>query len=411
MRERFLRALVDLFMPGGAVVAGTALVLVSGVLAPSYEALARVVPWAVLAMGLFLGLRFGRSRVVWASLILVLAERALFYSAWGTGADAGAARTVFNAAALLIPVNLALAAAITEREVLHPRNLRIALVVAGEAVLTAAAALKPSWDLQRLLEATLVDAAWINALGLPQPALLASLVCGVLLLGRYAAEPGPSRGGYVWALAAAWGALALGSIGPGASLLLSAGVVALIISEAESSHVMAFYDELTGLPGRRALESFLEGLTGTYAAAMVDVDRFKEFNDTYGHDVGDQVLRMVASELGRAGGGCRAFRYGGEEFALLYPGRELDEVMPRLEMLRGSIEEAGFYLRDEDRPEEKPEDPSSVPSGRERVRVTVSIGAARGDAGTDDPGEVLKASDAALYRAKRGGRNRVSRAE
>ncbi len=411
MRERILRALGALFMPGGAVVAGTALVLATGALAPSYEALARVVPWAVLAMGLFIGLRFRRSRVVWASLVLVVAERALYYAAWGTGADAGPARTVFNAAALLIPVNLALVALLTEREVFHPRNLRIAALVGAEVAVTAVAALRPSWGAGRLLEVTVVDAAWMNALGLPQPALLAFTACGLVLLARYAAEPGPSRGGYVWALAATWGALALGSIGPGASLLLSAGVVALIISEAETSHVMAYYDDLTGLPGRRSLESYLEGLTGTYVAAMADVDRFKKFNDTYGHDVGDQVLRMVASALGRAGGGCRAFRYGGEEFTLLYPGRELDEVLPLLDVVRATIEESGFYLRDEERPEEKPEDPSSIPAPRERVKVTVSIGAAEGHAAEEEPADVLKAADEALYAAKRAGRNRVRRAD
>lgn len=394
-------------MPGGAVVAATALILAAGVLAPSYEALARVVPWVVLALGLFLGFRFRRSRVVWACLVLILAERALYYAAWGTGADAGPARTVFNAAALLIPVNLALVALLTERDVLHPRNLRIAGLVGVEIVLTAAVAVMPSWDLHRSLEATLVDAAWINGLGLPQPALFAFLACGLLLLARYAMQPGPSRGGYLWALIAAWGALGLGSIGPGSSLLFSAGVVALIISEAETSHVMAFYDELTGLPGRRSLQDYLDGLTGPYVAAMVDVDRFKTFNDTYGHDVGDQVLKMVASRLAGAGGGSRAFRYGGEEFTLLYPGRQVEEVLPRLEMLRRAIEETGFFLRDDDRPERKPEDPTSISASRERVRVTVSIGAAQGDVSADEPEEVLKDADRALYAAKRGGRNRV----
>ena len=64
---------------------------------------------------------------------------------------------------------------------------------------------------------------------------------------------------------------------------------------------MAYHDELTGLPGRRALNEALLRVGSRYAVAMVDVDHFKHFNDAYGHEVGDQVLRMVAAQLDRGG--------------------------------------------------------------------------------------------------------------
>ena len=63
----------------------------------------------------------------------------------------------------------------------------------------------------------------------------------------------------------------------------------------QDSHRLAFYDELTGLPGRRALNERLESLDGGFTLAMVDIDRFKAFNDTWGHEVGDQVLKLVAA--------------------------------------------------------------------------------------------------------------------
>src|SRR4029077_7824091 len=81
----------------------------------------------------------------------------------------------------------------------------------------------------------------------------------------------------------------------------------------------AFVDALTGLPNRRALDEALARLSGDYALAMVDVDHFKQFNDTHGHDAGDRVLRSVAQQL-RATRGGQAFRYGGEEFCLLFTG-------------------------------------------------------------------------------------------
>ncbi len=85
-----------------------------------------------------------------------------------------------------------------------------------------------------------------------------------------------------------------------------------------NSYQMAFYDELTQLPGRRALVSDLKHASRNYCMAMTDVDHFKKFNDTYGHDVGDDVLKLVASKLAQVTGGGRAYRYGGEEFAVVF---------------------------------------------------------------------------------------------
>ena len=73
----------------------------------------------------------------------------------------------------------------------------------------------------------------------------------------------------------------------------------------------------------------MAGLGPRYVLAMADVDHFKSFNDTHGHDTGDQVLKLVAARLAQVKGGGRAFRYGGEEFTVLFPDRTLDEALPR----------------------------------------------------------------------------------
>ena len=140
---------------------------------------------------------------------------------------------------------------------------------------------------------------------------------------------------------------------------------------------------------------------------MVDVDRFKTFNDRYGHEVGDQVLRKVAAQLERVGGGGMAYRYGGEEFALVFPGRVAKDVLPEFEQLRVSIEKVKFTLCRKDRPKEKPENVKSNGRVPKKVSVTVSIGAAGRSDARSAPSEVIGFADKALYGAKQAGRNAV----
>ena len=125
----------------------------------------------------------------------------------------------------------------------------------------------------------------------------------------------------------------------------AAALTSLCISLAHEGFHMAFRDELTGLPGRRALNESCNAWAGS-TLAMADVDHFKVFNDTHGHDVGDQVLRMVAAQLRRVSGGGHAYRYGGEEFTLVFPGKTAAESMPHLEAVRRAIEAYQMRLRD-----------------------------------------------------------------
>jgi PleD family two-component response regulator len=144
-----------------------------------------------------------------------------------------------------------------------------------------------------------------------------------------------------------------------------------------------------------------------YTFAMVDVDHFKKVNDVHGHDVGDQVLRMVATCLRRVTGGGRAYRYGGEEFAVIFPNKNLERALPHLEELRETIARAGFIIRGRKRPKNKPEKKAKNSSGKEKIQVTVSIGVATRDDKNSTPGQLIKAADQALYKAKKGGRNKV----
>lgn len=187
-------------------------------------------------------------------------------------------------------------------------------------------------------------------------------------------------------------------------LLLFAGSIV------QETFRMAFRDELTGLRGRRALNDVLTRLDGNYSIAMVDIDHFKAFNDTHGHQTGDQVLRLVAARLNRAGGGSRAYRYGGEEFALVFFGKLAHECLETLEGVRVVIESARMRLRDESsRPQSEAQGRAKRGTGVDRpgLRVTVSIGVSDSKHSPDGPMAVIAAADAALYAAKGAGRNQV----
>jgi diguanylate cyclase (GGDEF)-like protein len=246
----------------------------------------------------------------------------------------------------------------------------------------------------------------------PQISALLFLAVGFALLGTFWVSRKPRDSGLFWALWACF--LGLASV---KQALVTAwfAVAALLLGVAviETSYLIAYHDELTGLPARRAFNQTVSLLRGEYTIAMVDVDHFKMFNDTFGHDIGDQVLRMVASRMAGVGGDAKPFRYGGEEFAVVFPGRRLEEVLMQAEALRRAIAESTFVVRGMDRsrrPRKERRSGQSMDGLRRKrsdTRITVSIGLAE----PEPPGmaveDVIRAADKALYRAKERGRNRV----
>ncbi len=144
-----------------------------------------------------------------------------------------------------------------------------------------------------------------------------------------------------------------------------------------------------------------------FVIAMVDVDHFKRFNDTWGHDAGDEVLRMVGARLATIEAGGRAYRYGGEEFTIVFSGCEVRDTLTALGALRKRIAEETFTIRRRDR---RAGDIRRDARDDDRdVNITISIGVAGTGRGGDSPYEVLRSADKALYRAKKAGRNQVCR--
>lgn len=177
----------------------------------------------------------------------------------------------------------------------------------------------------------------------------------------------------------------------------------VILSLVFDAHHIAYTDELTGLKGRRALNESFMGLGKRYAVAMVDIDHFKQFNDTYGHDVGDRVLKSVAAILNSVSGG-KAYRFGGEEFTLIFPGKSAESVVQELERLRVEISQEVIYVEMAEANQNKK---SKANKTFKEVNVTISIGLAEPDAQYSTPEQVIKFADEGLYKAKKAGRNKL----
>jgi diguanylate cyclase (GGDEF)-like protein len=406
------RNLLALVFPEGLLLLVAVALVHWGATTPSAAPFLRLYPLVVLAAGALLGWRFQRGRLLLALLGLVLADRAMLWLAPPESDAPYAGPVIVRTIAMLLPATLAVLAFVGERGVLSAVGIRRLAVLGAQAAVVLAVWLLSAFypeSTARAFEISLLPPTALTWLPLGQPAALVALIAIAVLVGRTLWRPDAEARGFLWAAIGCVIAASAGPAGGRATLHLASAGLVLVVATVESAYAMAYHDELTGLPARRALNDALLRVGGTYTVAMVDVDHFKKFNDTHGHDVGDQVLRMVAGRLERVTGGGRAFRYGGEEFAVLFPGKTAEESAPHLETLREAVAGATFTLRGHDRPKRKPKSPSSRASGAgtRPLAVTVSIGAAQAR-GAVLPEQVVKAADRALYRAKEGGRNRVA---
>ena len=408
-----MRYLYALIVPGGVILLAAALFL-RWAAPETLAALLRFFPYAVLAAGVLLGWRFHRSSVIFVLLALALADQVLLRSSSFGGQGAGdAVLVVFQGAALLLPLNLMAFSIVGDRGSLAGR-FGFGLGVLAAQVLTVAVLVR--WaapGARTLLEAQFLPEWLTSSTAVAHAALVSFALTSVFLAVRCLLYRKPLDNGLLWALVTSFLALHVFGVTPyqAAGQVLTfyfstAGLI-LVVAVIEAGYAMAFRDELTRLPGRRALNEALQQTGGQYAVAMVDIDHFKKFNDTYGHDVGDQVLKMVAGRLDEVTGGGRAFRYGGEEFSVLFAGKTVDEALPHLDLLRATIEDTRFTLRGPSRPRKKPGKSRPASGSSKQVAVTVSIGVAEPSERASTPDAVIKAADKALYRAKKGGRNQV----
>jgi diguanylate cyclase (GGDEF)-like protein len=360
-------------------------------------------PIVVFGLGFLLALRFQRSRLVFALVILALLEWGLDRTRTG---EVG--RFVWQAAAVLLPLNLAAVMLMTERGIFTRTGLARIGVLLGQVGGVAAAARYAPGRAEAIVSYQAFPAHWFSWTPLGQPALFAVVVGAALIVTGIVFRASTTGRAFLWALVAVFLAMHSVNTPVAATIYGSTAGLILVVAVIEASYLMAYQDGLTGLPARRALTEALQRVNGKFTIAMVDVDHFKKLNDRYGHDVGDQVLRMLASRLAKVSNGGRAFRYGGEEFAILFPGESVEACLTELEALRQSVEESKFTVRRRLQ-RRKPTRASNGRGAKARpqITVTVSIGAAESNGRREAPEHVVRAADRALYRAKDAGRNRV----
>jgi diguanylate cyclase (GGDEF)-like protein len=403
-----IRSLFTLVVPGGLVFFATVILLQFSSLKPTVSSLVHIYAYIVAASGLLLGWRFNRSRLVFAILILALAGGALLKFSAGSLSSVGMGRILYNTVAFLLPLNLAALSFAQERGIANVRGLGRLGIIFFQVVLVYVICFFPQLGVAGYLDYQPQSSSTLSRLPLALPAILAFGVAFFLLAIRFIRHETVLENGFFWALLSVFFALAIGEIGDDSTIYFATAGLVLVVSVIETSHSMAFRDELTGIPGRRALDETLLKLTGNYSVAMLDIDFFKKFNDRYGHDVGDQVLRLVASRLAQVSGGGKPYRYGGEEFTVVFPGKSVNEAMPHLERLRKEVAKTRFIVRGGDRRRKKSGSPTRVRGTRKRVKITMSIGVAERNERYGSPAQVIQAADKALYRAKKKGRNRTS---
>jgi len=188
---------------------------------------------------------------------------------------------------------------------------------------------------------------------------------------------------------------------PNGRRLLTYGNVSELARQADALERLACVDAMTGVNNRRHFLVLAEVEWSRFkryghslALLMIDIDRFKSVNDSYGHDAGDAVIKSVAQTLqNQKRASDIAGRLGGEEFALILPEATLDSAVSAGDRLRQLVADRVITFE-----------------GR-AISVTISVGASASHTDTAGVDELLKQADVALYEAKRTGRNRVCRFE
>jgi diguanylate cyclase (GGDEF)-like protein len=419
--------LKSLFVPGGILLLAAVVLLSGGFLSISAAAV-DFYYYAVFIAGILLAWRFHSSRVLFALIMLLLAHRAIDFFSAGRVVSAGPGRIAFEAVALLLPLNFIGLSLGRESGLSIPAITPRLVWLFVESVFVAVICRPGTTAGPGFLHVAFLGRSLFHWTKIPQPALLAFAAAFVVLLVRFVLHRKLVESGLLWALAAIFLGLQANALDRIAIAYWATAALLLVASIIENSYVLAYHDELTSLPARRAFNEALLRLEAPYSIAAVDIDHFKSVNDTYGHDTGDQVLGMVAARLARVSGGGQAFRVGGEEFSILFPGKLAKEVLPHLDSLRTLVEESRFRVRST--PERR-----SAPRGAGRriadkkgtprrakpkkfpadvsvdgLSVTISIGVAESGPKTREVEQVIEAADKALYRAKKTGRNRVESA-
>ena len=355
-------------------------------------------PHLLAIMVLGLSIRFNRNSVFFYVVLVVIANAVLRLN-WAVD------DLSYGLLSAFLPLLLLLLTLLPERGIFSVKSIpAYALLLLSGVFSIWIVNAAPPWAIQLLLS-DWVPAQYFDWTPLPQTVLIISITTFFYLLILCILRPSPHMSAGFGVLFILIVLMHFGDQVRSLNVFSSAALLMCMYAIMQESWRMAYLDELTGLPARRALREKFQKIGGLYTVAMLDVDFFKKFNDNYGHDTGDAVLRMIAAKMIKAPGGGLCYRYGGEEFCILFTGKNWKESRPYLEALRESISDTPFVIN---RASRRKIDNTAKPRKIESVTVTASIGVADSREQASSPWDVLKLADKALYRAKGKGRNCLS---
>jgi len=364
------------------------------------------IPFIIILIGMGMSWIFHHSREFNLFLLFIIIYITLSNYIWNPELKVDS-QLAYLLLVALIPINYLLNFFLKERGILNKFGIQRFILLAIQLYCIAWLLEHPYPPLKEYLTFPLIKLSTYKVTAISQPLLASILIVSVVILLKLLQTASILTSGILSSLIALSSALHFYQQTQIATIFIILAGLLIISSIIINAYSLAYLDELTNLPSRRAMVQNISTLGKRYSIAMVDVDHFKKFNDKYGHDIGDQVLKKLASQLRQVRGG-KAFRYGGEEFTVIFPNKTLSEVQLFCKELCKNVENSPFMLRNKKRPKSLKDNTKKKNRDAIPLTITISIGLAERSADLTTSDEVIKQADKALYKAKKNGRNQVA---
>ena len=364
------------------------------------------IPFILFIISIILSVVFHHCREFNLQILFIVIYVALDKTSWHpiTNIDSQFAYLLLVS---LIPFNYFVHFLLPERGILNQYGIRRLIFIVLQLGLIIFLISQPNLVIKDILNSSYLNPAIFNQTKISQPLLLFIAITGIIFFIHLIKTTEVLSAGIFSSFVALVTAVQFVQYPQVTTVFIVLAQLLIIISITISAYSMAYLDELTNIPSRRALTQSISTLGKRYTIAMVDIDHFKKFNDKYGHDIGDQVLKKLANQLQQVRSG-KAFRYGGEEFTILFPNKDIDEARLYCEDLCKAVASKPFMLRHKKRPKNKQDTVTTNSDKATPLTTTISIGLAEHSEAFPEASNVIKQADKALYKAKKNGRNQVA---
>ena len=363
-------------------------------------------PFVLLIIGMALSIIFHLSREFNLLLLFVIVYIALDKVIWHPIVKVDH-QLAYLFLVALIPINYLYNFFSRERGILNQYGFKKLIFITVQLILVAWLLQLSEPDMKNYLTYSYLNHPIFKQTSISQPLILVILISGLIFFSSLVRTSKVLTAGVFSSYISIISAMHFVQYPQLSTVFIILSELLIIVSITIHAYSMAYLDELTNLPSRRALNQSIASLGKRYTIAMLDIDHFKKFNDEYGHDIGDQVLKKLAAQLRQVRGG-KPFRYGGEEFTILFPNKTIDEARLYCENMCLNISNNPFMLRNKARPKTKTNQVQKKEADATPLTITVSVGLAERSDEYPKSTNVIKQADKALYKAKKNGRNQIA---